>query len=52
MTLAVGAAGAVGCEFTVTVVVPAETQVTSVDDLAVTVYVPAATRVNIPVVLV
>ena len=52
VTLAVGAAGAVGCEFTVTVVVPAETQVTSVDDLAVTVYVPAGIRVNIPVVLV
>ena len=52
VTLAVGAVGAVGCEFTVTVVVPAERQVTSVDDLAVTVYVPAGTRVNIPVVLV
>ena len=37
VTLAVGATGAVGCEFTVTVVVPSETQVTSVVDLAVTV---------------
>ena len=44
-------AGGVGCAFTVTVV-PAETHAASVDDLAVTVYVPAGTCVNIPFVLV
>ena len=51
VTLAVGAAGAVGCEFTVTVV-PSETQVSSITDRAVIVYVPAGTRVNMPVALV
>ena len=52
VTLTVGACGAVGGAFTVTVVVPAETHVASVADLAVIVYVPAGTRVNMPSVLV
>ena len=51
VTLTVGASGAVGSAFTVTVV-PAETHAASVVDLEVTVYVPAGTRVNMPVVLV
>ena len=51
VTLTVGASGAVVCAFTVTVV-PAETHAASVADLEVNVYVPAGTRVNMPVVLV
>ena len=51
VTPTVGGEGAVGCAFIFTVV-PAETHVASVADLAVIAYVPAGTKVNTPVALV
>jgi hypothetical protein len=49
VTLAVGAAGVAGCGLTVTDVA---VEVHPAEFLAVTLYVPAATSVNTPVVLV
>ena len=46
VTLAVGADGAPGTAFTVTLV-PAETQVGSAVFLTVTLYIPGATNVNV-----
>jgi hypothetical protein len=48
VTLAVGAAGAAGCGLTVTDVA---VEVHPAEFLTVTLYVPAATNVNTPVVL-
>ena len=52
IAIAVGATGGAGCAFIVTIVDPAEMQVVSVADLAVTMYSPAGTSVKMPLELV